>query len=66
VALCRHVAALEKSTAARFKAAAPIGGKLRRFVQFYDAAESWRRVERIIARVEAGPHCRGLQRRSRP
>jgi hypothetical protein len=28
---------------------------LRRFAQFYDAAQSWRRVERIIARVEAGP-----------
>ena len=65
VALSRHVAALEKSTTARFKAA-PIRGKLRRFAQFFDAAESWRRVERIIARVEAGPHCRGLQRRSRP
>ena len=24
-------------------------------MQFYDAAESWSRVERIIARVEAGP-----------
>jgi hypothetical protein len=27
---------------------------VRRFTQFYDAAQSWRRVERIIARVEAG------------
>ena len=54
VALSRHVAALEKSTAARFKAA-PIRGKVRRFTQFYDAAERWNRVERIIARVEAGP-----------
>jgi Transposase DDE domain group 1 len=53
-ALSRHVAALEKSTAERFKAV-PTGGKLRRFMQFYDAAESWSRVERIIARVEAGP-----------
>src|SRR6201987_1452839 len=52
-ALCRHVAALEKSTAARFKAA-PGRGKVRRFGQFYDAAQSWSRVERIIARVEAG------------
>ena len=26
-----------------------------RFTQFYDAAGSWSRVERIIARVEAGP-----------
>jgi hypothetical protein len=53
VALCRHVTALEKSTAERFKGA-PARGKLRRFMQFYDAAESWSRVERIIARVEAG------------
>jgi hypothetical protein len=54
VALCRHVMALEKSTAERFKLA-PSRGKVRRFMQFYDAAESWSRVERIIARVEAGP-----------
>jgi len=53
-ALARHVAALEKSTAERFKAA-PTRGKVRRFTQFYDAAQSWQRVERIIARVEAGP-----------
>jgi hypothetical protein len=53
-ALAGHVAALEKSTATRFKAA-PTRGKVRRFMQFYDAAQSWRRVERIIARVEAGP-----------
>ena len=53
-ALCRHVTALEKSTAARFRAG-PGRGKVRRFMQFYDAAESWDRVERIIARVEAGP-----------
>ncbi len=53
-ALARHVAALEKSTAERFKAA-PARGKVRRFSQFYDAAQSWQRVERIIARVEAGP-----------
>jgi DDE family transposase len=53
-ALCRHVAALEKSTAARFKTA-PARGKVRRFAPFHDAAGSWSRVERIIARVEAGP-----------
>jgi hypothetical protein len=53
-ALHRHVAALEKTTAERFRAA-PKRGKVRRFAQFYDAAHSWRRVERIIARVEAGP-----------
>ena len=52
-ALCRHVAALENSTATRFKAA-PGRGKVRRFGQFHDAAQSWSRVERIIARVEAG------------
>jgi hypothetical protein len=52
-ALLRHVAALERSTAARFQAA-PARGKVRRFAQFYDAAQSWSRVERIIARVEAG------------
>jgi hypothetical protein len=53
-ALSRHVAALETSTAERFKAA-PTHGKRRRFAQFYDAAQSWSRVEHIIARVEAGP-----------
>ena len=53
-ALCRHVAALEKSVAERFRAA-PVHGNRRRFTQFYDAAQSWSRVERIIARVEAGP-----------
>jgi Transposase DDE domain group 1 len=53
-ALRRHVAALEKSTAERFKAA-PDRGKIRRFAQFYDAAQSWSRTERIIARVELGP-----------
>jgi hypothetical protein len=61
VALRRHVTALEKSTAERFKEPAPAKtgvapnrGKVRRFMQFYDAAESWSRVERIIARVDAG------------
>jgi hypothetical protein len=54
VALRRHVEALERATAERFKAL-PDRGKLRRFTQFYDAAQSWRRVERIIARVEGGP-----------
>src|SRR4029077_8020143 len=53
-ALHRHVAALEKTTEQRFKSAAD-RGKVRRYMQFYDAAESWSRVERIIARVEAGP-----------
>ena len=54
VALCRHVMALAKSTTVRFKLA-PTRGKQRCFTQFYDAAGSWSRVERIIARVEAGP-----------
>jgi hypothetical protein len=52
--LRRHVEALEKTTAERFRAA-PARGKLRRFKEFHDAAQSWSRVERIIARVEAGP-----------
>jgi hypothetical protein len=52
--LRRHIPGLEQSTAKRFAAA---GGrdKLRRFKEFYDGAGSWDRVERIIARVEAGP-----------
>jgi hypothetical protein len=52
--LRRHVAGLEASTAARF-AAGPGTAKVRRFKEFYDAAGSWSRAERIIARVEAGP-----------
>lgn len=50
--LRRHVAALERSTAAR---QATIAGrdKLRRYKEFHDSAASWSRVERIIARVEA-------------
>jgi hypothetical protein len=52
--LRRHVEGLEASTAKRFAA---VGGaeKLRRFTEFHDGAASWARVERIIARVEAGP-----------
>ena len=34
--------------------AAPHAGKARRYTEFYDGAASWSRVERIIARVEAG------------
>ena len=49
----RHVEGLEASTKARFEAA-PRDGKLRRFKEFFDGAQSWSRVERIIARVEAG------------
>jgi hypothetical protein len=51
--LRRHVEALEQSTAARH-AADPSAGKLRRYKEFYDGAASWSRVERIVARVEAG------------
>ena len=51
--LRRHVEALEAGAKARFEAA-PRDGKLRRFKEFYDGAESWSRVERIIARVEVG------------
>jgi hypothetical protein len=51
--LRKHVGTLEASTTARFQAA-PGGGKVRRFKEFYDGAASWSRVERIIARVEAG------------
>jgi hypothetical protein len=49
----RHVSALEAGTLARFKAD-PRGGKVRRFKEFFDAAHTWSRVRRIVARVEAG------------
>jgi hypothetical protein len=52
--LRKHVLSLEQSMAAR-AAAVGDGTKLRRFKDFYDAAASWDRVERIVARVEAGP-----------
>lgn len=51
--LRRHVGGLEESTAARFKAT-PGEGKVRRFKEFHDAAGTWSRVRRIVARVEAG------------
>jgi hypothetical protein len=51
--LRKHVVALEASTKARYEAA-PKDGKARRYKEFYDGAASWSRVERIIARVEAG------------
>jgi len=51
--LRHHVITLEQSTTVRN--AAKAGEKLRRFKEFYDCAASWDRVERIIARVEAGP-----------
>jgi len=58
--LRKHIVKLEESTAAR---AAPDadGKKLRRFKEFHDGAGSWDRVERIIARVQAGP--RGIDTR---
>lgn len=52
--LRRHVATLEASTARRHTGA-PGREKLRRYKEFHDGAASWSRVERIIARVEAGP-----------
>jgi hypothetical protein len=52
--LRRHILPLEQSTAKRF-AAPGNAEKCRRFKEFYDGAGSWDRVERIIARVEAGP-----------
>jgi hypothetical protein len=51
--LRKHIATLEASTIARTAKAG--GEKFRRFKEFYDGAASWDRVERIIARVEAGP-----------
>ncbi len=51
--LRRHAETLEASTKARFEAA-PRDGKLRGFKEFFDGAQSWSRVERIIARVEVG------------
>jgi hypothetical protein len=51
--LRRRTATLEQSTIARVDQNS--GTKLRRFKEFHDAAASWSRVERIIARVEAGP-----------
>jgi hypothetical protein len=51
--LRRHIQVLEASTKARYEAA-PKQGKARRFKEFYDGAASWSRVERVIARVEAG------------
>ena len=52
--LRRHILALEESTAA-LRGTAPGTPKRRRFKEFQDGAASWSRVERIIARVEAGP-----------
>src|SRR3954454_3405004 len=51
--LRRPIERLEASTMTRY-VAAPHASKLRRYTEFYDGAASWSRVERIIARVEAG------------
>src|SRR5271169_414264 len=51
--LQRHIDGLEASVKARYEAA-PKDGKVRRYKEFYDGAASWSRVERVIARVEAG------------
>jgi hypothetical protein len=51
--LRRHIGDLEARVKASYEAA-PKNGKTRRYREFYDGAASWSRVERIIARVEAG------------
>lgn len=56
-ALRRHVAELEESTARRFEAGKG-DRKVRRFNDVYDAAASWSRAERMIARTEVGPQGR--------
>ena len=48
-----HILGLEARVKARFEAA-PKQGKARGFREFYDGAASWSRVERVIARIEAG------------
>ena len=51
--LRRHIGDLEASVKARYEAA-PKEGKARSFREVYDGAASWSRVERVVARVEAG------------
>ena len=59
VSLDRRVARLCETTAARFAAFQQKNPKaaermrLRRFTDFWDAAKSWPRTERVVARVEA-------------
>ena len=48
-----HIIDLEARVKARYEAA-PKQGKARGFKEFYDGAKSWSRVERVVARVEAG------------
>jgi hypothetical protein len=53
--LHRHTAALARYAAVEAaNPALPADTKVRRFTEFYDGAESWSRVRRIVARVEAG------------
>jgi len=52
--LRRRVETLEASTHARFEASTKTD-KIRRFKDFYHAADSWTRAERVVARVEVGP-----------
>lgn len=52
--LRKHVVDLETDALTRFEASAKTG-KVRRFTEFFDGAASWSRVERIVARIEAGP-----------
>lgn len=58
--LRRHVTNIEASTTERFEASvekAETGArKVRRFKEFFDGAAGWSRTQRIIARVEVGPH----------
>jgi hypothetical protein len=51
--LRKHIVVLEAKAKASFEAA-PSAGKVRHFKEFLDGAASWSRVERIIARIEAG------------
>lgn len=51
--LRRHIVGLEESTAIRYEAD-PTREKVRRVKEFYNAAQTWSRDRRIIARVEAG------------
>ena len=51
--LRRQIEELEASTKTRFEAGAKTA-KLHRFKAFFDGAKSWSRIERIIARGEAG------------
>ena len=48
-----HIIGLEASVKARYEATQK-QGKARGFKEFYDGAKSWSRVERVIARIEAG------------